>query len=126
MAVEPVETTSGSVTGRCGLWNQLKHLSSQVENTMDVLSTHEEMLGCCFRYVTTAGWLHKYTPRRTRLSKKQCAVEAERFKVLVVFALASWVQMTERWHNMPHAPDRHLNMVCNMPPLELRSLGKLV
>jgi hypothetical protein len=51
---------------------------------------------------------------------------AELFRLLLVFAVTAWVEMTERWYNMPENPTRNLPMVCNLHPLELRAMGALV
>ena len=45
------------------------------------------------------------------------------FGILLVCALAAWIEQTERWYCMPMNPRRNLKMVCNLPPLQIRSMG---
>ncbi len=63
-------------------------------------------------------------PTQRATGKK--ADPANVFKLLAVFALAAWLEMIERWWNMPTSPERHLKMVCNVTPLDLFTLGQLV
>ena len=46
-----------------------------------------------------------------------------RSELLCIFSVAAWIEMTERWFDMPLPPTRSLRMVCNQSPLQLRRLA---
>ena len=46
--------------------------------------------------------------------------------LLQVFAIAAFVELTEKWHALPHAAPGAPKMVCNMAADEVRTLAKLV
>ena len=95
------------------------------------LSTHGEILGASYLHLEHTGALRVGKAVARRLTKQQAMAkeeerlkaENEMFEILLVCALAAWIEQTERWYCMPINPRRNLKMVCNLPPLQIRSMG---
>ena len=125
---------------RSRLDDLLKKLGQDMENidpgctSEDItLSAHEVVLGASYLHLRETGAFKKVTDTKNRLRKKTTVEEsgvadanAEMFRILLTFALASWVEQTERWYAMPSNPERNLPMVCNMTPLTIRTMGLMV
>ena len=97
------------------------------------LSAHEVVLGASYLHLRETGAFKRVTDTKNRLRKKTTVEEstvaeanAEMLRILLTFALASWVEQTERWYAMPANPERNLPMVCNMTPLTIRTMGLMV
>ena len=94
---------------------------------MDVstLSTHDLAVAAAHLFLTGGDSpVGTSLPRRRRVAKgpAQQSACAERTYLLGVFALAAWIEMTERWADMPHNPTQHLQKVNNLTPFEFRQL----
>ena len=85
------------------------------------LSTHQEFLGASRSHLEATGALAmgraiaKRLVGKQSVSKQNEVAEAqhELFEILLVCALAAWLEQTERWYCMPDNPRRNLKMVCN-------------
>ena len=55
--------------------------------------------------------------------KEVAQAQNELFEILLVCALAAWLEQTERWYCMPLNPRRNLPMVCNQHAMQTRSMG---
>jgi len=108
------EALTGHVE-RCSAWVQN---DAADESNWTV---HDTYLGTSYAYVQQCAT--KGFASRTRLSVKTNPAHAIRSKLLCTFALAAWVEMTERWYAMPEDPTNNLPCVSNICPLEIRALG---
>ena len=61
-----------------------------------------------------------------RMAAKATSADAEINCLLRIFALAAWVQMTERWNSMPVNCQRSLPNVSNLYPFDIRCLARHV
>ena len=57
------------------------------------------------------------------LQRRSQKVGTLNLKLMCTFALAAWIEMSERWFDMPENPQRNLKMVCNLCPLQIRQLA---
>lgn len=110
------------------LWRTLEYFKEQVaaslgEATADPLTPHELLLGATLLYMQRCNLLP--TVPTSRLTGKR-ANPANVFRMLTIFAVAAWLEMIERWWDMPSSPERHLKMVCNVTPMDVFTLGQLV
>ena len=95
------------------------------------LSTHQEFLGVSRSHSEATGALAKGEAIKTRLIGKQSVVKQREvaqakkdlFDILLVCALAAWLEQTERWYCMPENPRRNLPMVCNHNAMQTRIMG---
>ena len=55
------------------------------------------------------------------MSREVAQAKKDLFDILLVCALAAWLEQTERWYSMPDNPRRNLRMVCNQHALQTRS-----
>ena len=98
------------------------------------LSSHEEILGCMCSYLHQKDYWNTFKGPRMRVKRMRAKKTRDPiadntqdlFRVLLVFATSAWVELTEKWYNLPEAPGRHLRCVTNMSPIDYRSLGELV
>ena len=95
------------------------------------LSTHQEFLGASRTHLEETGALTMGRTIKNRLVGKQSVTKQrdvaqaqhELFEILLVCALAAWLEQTERWYCMPENPRRNLPMVCNHNAMQTRIMG---
>ena len=100
------------------------------------LTAHESLLGSVVAIVRTRGlvpWrgvcLDGGGPVvKRRVHGKQHVREADRscHALLQVLSIAAWVELTEKWHDLPSVADGAPSMVCNQSAFETRCLAGLV
>ncbi|MEC7293550.1 MAG: hypothetical protein VXU46_01530, partial [Planctomycetota bacterium] len=97
---------------RCG---ELVENRSAGDGAMDMVP-HDMYLG--------ASHLHlKLLMRRKKITGKTNTAYGVRSDLLFTFALAAWLELTERWFAMPEDPLHNLPCVSNLNSLQIRSLG---
>ena len=91
-----------------------------------LLTKHEEILGGVYVLLDASDLLDTNLGKRGRTRGQVRQHEADRFRLLTIFAAAAFVTLTEKWFNMTEPLSVALPTVSNLDPLDLRSYGRLV
>ena len=95
------------------------------------LTVHQEFLGAAHLHLEQTQTLQIGRAITRRLIGKQSVTKQqedatarnELFEILLICALAAWLEQTERWYDMPLNPRRNLPMVCNHHAMQTRCMA---